>query len=584
MSRTKRKTKIDEEPHVVVPNVAEVVLNYSPSDDNRIAAFSMAENLKKVFKFYTPAGDASPCWVYQDHKGTWVPRGKELIAEIVTRSMSEFFKSRILNEVIKQIRNRTRNEDVKLGRMAPSRIVMANGVFNMDTCTFNPEFNPDDYQLMALPYEYDAKADCPRFKQFLVEVCPNEEERLALVEFMGYCLVHHHRIHTFIVLVGIGENGKSKFCGALCVMLGEENITGMTIQQLAHDKFMTASLLDKLANICPDIPDAPIKNTGRIKALTGEDLIQVQKKHQPDFAFRNHAKFLFSANQIPIVDNPKDAWFRRVRIIEFPNQFLISNEKRDENLGEKLAAEVQGIFSLAVEGWQRLKAQGKLTGAKSTEENRVDYLKRSSPLQYFVYKFCEPDLESKITVNAAYQCFKRVSIHLGRVPLTKNWFSIRLLEVLENVDSKQMKIGGKNTRIYAGLKIDLELLTKELGNDKHGISTYIDPRGEELVYIMAKAVFDVTDSKQEKLTPDGDPQKLQPPLPDKSLYEIWSSRNLDYGLSIDFATLKDREKDALTKGIELEYAENDTKGEYGPSTYSLTAKGLNACEAGEWSS
>ena len=570
--------RTDKQPHVDASKVAEVVLNYSPSDDNRIAAFNMAENLKKIFKFYTPAGDASPCWVYQAPKGIWVPRGKELIEELVTRGMSQFFKSRILNEVVRIIRNSTRNEDVKLGRMAPSRIVMANGVFDMDTGTFSLKFNPDDYQLVALPYEYDAKADCPRFKHFLKEICPNKEDRLALVEFMGYCMVHHHRIHTFIVLVGSGENGKTRFCGVLIEMLGRENITGMTIQQLAHDRFMTASLLDKLANVCPDIPDAPIKSTGRIKALTGEDPIQVQKKHQDDFTLVNHAKLLFAANQIPVVDNPKDAWFRRVRIIEFPNQFLISDERRDENLGVKLAVEMQGVFNYAVEGWQRLKAQGKLTGSKSTEENRVDYLKRSSPLPYFVYRFCNPDLECRATVAAVYEAYRRVAIKLGKVPISKNWFSTRLLEMLDYVESRQMKIGGKNTRIYVGLKIDLERLAKELSNDKHGISVYQEEDGKYLVYILADTVLAVTDPGQKKLHPDGDSLKPQPPLPDPSLYEIWSSRDLDFGLSIDFDTLCEREQNALEKGTEFGYAVNDPKGEYGPSTYSLTAKGLNASE------
>lgn len=546
--------KTDSQP-VAVSNVAEVVLNYSPSDDNRIAAFNMAENLKTVFRFHSTAGDNGDIWVYDASRGIWTARGRELIAEIITRSMGQFFKTRILSEVINQIRNLTRNDNVKLGGMAPSRIVMANGVFDMDTCTFNPEFNPDDYQLMALSYEYDSKANCPRFKLFLEEVCPNEDERLALVEFMGYCLVHHHRIHTFIVLVGSGENGKSKFCGALIEMLGKENITGMTIQQLAYDNFMAASLLDKLANICPDIPDSPINSTGKIKALTGEDLIQVQKKHHDNFTLQNHAKLLFSANQIPVVANPKDAWFRRVRIIEFPNQFLISNEKRDENLAEKLAAEVQGIFNLAVEGWQRLKAQGRLTGAKSTEMNRTDYLMRSSPLQYFVYRYCKPDLESKITVNAAFHCYKQVSINLGKVPISKNWFSTRLLDLLENVEGRQMKIAGKNTRVYVGLRIDLDLLSKDVGNDEHGISLHKDARGENIVYKMTETVFDVT-----------------------PLLKLWSSRNLDYGLPINFDTLDDREKDVMTKGTEFEYTKNDPKGEHGPNTYSLTAKGLNACE------
>ena len=479
-----------------------VVLHYHPSDDNRVAVFSMAENLKTKFRFYTEDGKNSICWIYQDRKGVWVPRGEELIRELVTRNMSQFFKSRILNEVINSIRNTTMDECVTLGRMSTSRIVMANGVFDMDTCKFSPEFDPDDYQLVALPYEYDTNADCPRFKQFLIEVCPNEEERLALVEFMGYCLVHHHRIHNFIVLVGLGENGKDRFCGALITMLGKENVTGMTIQQLAHDRFMASGLRGKLANICPEIPDSPIKNTGVIQSLTGESLIQVQKKHQTGTPYENHAKLLFSANQIPTVSNPKDAWFRRVRIIEFPNQFLISNPKRDENLGVKLAAEVQGIFNLAVEGWQRLKTQGKLTGAKSTEDSRRDYLKRSNPLEYFVYRFCQPDLETKITVDAAFQLYKRVSIHLGKYPLTKNWFSTRLLEMMENVESRQMKIHGKNTRIYAGLKIDLELLVKETGNDKHGISVLQYGMFEDYILIFNNAVFTDTDPDQEKLVPN----------------------------------------------------------------------------------
>lgn len=481
----------------IVPE--EVVLNYNPSDDPRVAAYSMATNLKSIFRFYTEDGDNSDCWVYQEHRGFWIPRGKELIQDIVTRSMSQFFKSRILSEANKIVRFSTRDENVIIGGTAPSKIVMANGVFDMDTCEFSPEFNPEDYQLMALPYEYDADADCPRFRLFLEEVCPNEEERLALVEFMGYCLIHHHRIHNFIVLVGKGENGKDRFCGALITMLGKENVTGMTIQQLAHDRFMAAGLRGKLANICPEIPDSPIKNTGVIQSLTGESLIQVQKKHQTGITYENYTKLLFSANQIPVVSNPKDAWFRRVRIIEFPNQFLISNPKRDENLGVKLDAEVQGIFNLAVEGWQRLKTQGKLTGAKSTEDSRRDYLKRSNPLEYFVYRFCEPDLETKITVDAAFQCYKQVSIKLGKFPITKSWFSIRLLEMLENVESRRMKIEGKTTRIYAGLKIDLELLEKELGDSMYSISEYQGGTFPDSILMLANAHHAVTDPDQQKL-------------------------------------------------------------------------------------
>ena len=480
---------------VVVPNIAEVVLNYSPSNDSRIAVFSMAENLKTVFRFYTPAGKTSPCWVYQADKGIWVPRGEELIEEIVTRSMSEFFRSRIVSEVVRKIRNDTRDECVILGRMTSSRIVMANGVFDMDTNKFSPDFAPDDYQLVALAYDYDAKADCPRFRQFLNEVCPDEDDQMALVEFMGYCLMHHHRYHTFIVLVGSGENGKSKLLGALKAMLGVKNVTGISLQHLAHDRFMAARLVDKLANICPDIPDQPIKYTGIIKALTGEDLITVQHKHQKSFELENHAKLLFSANQIPAVGDTTDAWFRRVRIIEFPNSFKVGNKKRDPDIGEKLATELQGIFNLAVEGWQRMEKQGGLTGARSTEENRQDYLKRSNPMQYFIHRYCRPDPEARATVAAVYDCYRRVSISLGKVPITKSWFSIRLLEMVDYVEARQAKIDGKNTRIYAGLHIDLDSLSKEIVTTNTASVPY-GKNSENILMIFGNDVFAGIDPDQ----------------------------------------------------------------------------------------
>ena len=233
-----------------------------------------------------------------------------------------------------------------------------------------------------------------------------------------------------------------------------------------------------------------------------------------------------------------------------------------------------------MEGWLRLKSQGGLTGTKSTEENRLDYLKRSNPLQYFVYQFCRPDPEARATVAAVYDCYKRVAIKLGKVPITKSWFGTRLLETLDHVEGRQTKISGKNTRIYAGLRIDLELLSEELGNSEHGKAKYQGVVFENSIMMCNNGVFGGTDPSQKKLTSDGDSPRPQPPLPDPSLYEIWSSRDLDYGLSIDFATLKDREKDTLTKGTELEYTKNNPKGEYGPNTYSLTAKGLNACEGG----
>ena len=146
-----------------------------------------------------------------------------------------------------------------------------------------------------------------------------------------------------------------------------------------------------------------------------------------------------------------------------------------------------------------MKRQGHLTGAKSTEENRHDYLKRSNPLQYFIYRFCCPDPEARATVAAVYECFRNVSISLGKVPITKSWFGTRLLEMLDYVEGRQMKIDGKNTRIYAGLRIDLDLLKKE-GVTANTAIVNIRGLGQGTIMINENAVCNVTeDPSQESL-------------------------------------------------------------------------------------
>ena len=454
---------IEDAPVPEVINPREVVLHYTRSDDDRNAVFNMTYHLMQLFKFHTPAGDKSDIWVYNINTGIWIPKGKEWISEIVTRSMSEHFKSIFLSEVVKSVRNLTRDDDIVLGGMAPNKIVMANGVYDLETNSFI-EFDPDDYQIIALSYDYDPEATCPRFVQFLEEVCPNEEERLALAEWMGYCLLRSHKFHRFLILVGSGSNGKSKFLGILKEMLDVRNVSGISLQLLAADKFMAAHLQDKLANICPDIPKGSITDTSIVKSLTGQDLLTVQKKMKDAFELENRAKLLFSANQIPQVMDSSDAWYRRVHLIEFPISFKAGDGKIDPDLGTKLSAEIQGIWNHSLEGLKRLIEQGDFTGAKGVEATRIDYLKRSDALQYFIHQVCKMDPDAFITVEATYAIYRKMAIKIGRVPVTKGRFCMKLLGILDYVDeSQQMKIGKKNAKVYAGLAINLKSLAKELG-------------------------------------------------------------------------------------------------------------------------
>ena len=119
----------------------------------------------------------------------------------------------------------------------------------------------------------------------------------------------------------MGSNGKSVFLALLEALVGKENTSGESLQKLEFDKYRLAKLYGKRVNICSDIPDIKMQKSENFKKLTsGLDLIDGENKYQDPFTFKNTAKMVFSANDIP--EEKKDkAYYRRWILIRFPNNF-----------------------------------------------------------------------------------------------------------------------------------------------------------------------------------------------------------------------------------------------------------------------
>jgi putative DNA primase/helicase len=81
--------------------------------------------------------------------------------------------------------------------------------------------------------------------------------------------------------------------------LGHQNVSGESLHRLLENRFASAELYGKLANVDADLSKEALKNTGILKKLAGGDYIAAEKKFLPAFKFVNYAKLLFSANEIP---------------------------------------------------------------------------------------------------------------------------------------------------------------------------------------------------------------------------------------------------------------------------------------------
>ena len=193
----------------------------------------------------------------------------------------------------------------------PFIINLKNGLYNLQEDKL-VEHTPDYFSTVQLNASYDPKAQCPRFKQYLKEVL--DVDQIPLIqEMLGYFLVPITRAQKCFVIVGEGGAGKSQLLLVLNqVLLGSENVSNVSWQAL-NERFKTAELFGKLANIFADLPTKNIDDNGIFKALVGEDYLTVEKKNKNPFSFQSKARLLFSCNTIPRnLGDKSEGFYRRL--------------------------------------------------------------------------------------------------------------------------------------------------------------------------------------------------------------------------------------------------------------------------------
>jgi putative DNA primase/helicase len=346
----------------------------------RQIAYEMAENIMSETAFATLNG-SDELLVYED--GVYREGGEFVVKALVQKIAAPFVLGiNLVNEVIGNVKRSTYVSPDRFYEPSPY-LVVRNGLLNTETGELTPH-TPEFYSLSKLPVEFDLSKDCPTFSRFLGEVLYPEDVPVVQ-EWMGYCLYRGYPAQVAMLFVGEGNNGKSTLISTIQALLGKDNISAVSLQELEINRFAKADLFGKLANLYADLPDSALKGVGTFKMLTGGDPIRGEKKFRDSFTFVNHAKLTFSCNVVPEVYEDTIAFFRRWIIIQFPHTF--EGEKADKSLLTKLTTpeELSGILNWALQGLARLRNNGwTFANSRSTEEVRLDYIRRSSPIKAFV--------------------------------------------------------------------------------------------------------------------------------------------------------------------------------------------------------
>lgn len=286
------------------------------------------------------------------------------------------------------------------------------------------ELHEHSYKYISInqiPHNYIEGLDIrsSTFYRFVKSRIPDNENLKMLFEFMGYCMTKDVTFQKFMILYGLGESGKSTIINFTTSIVGTENTCSIPLQQL-NDRFTTASLLLKILNTCGDMPSTALTDTSVIKQLTGDDNIKGEYKGGAVFFFKNHAKMIFSCNELPrVLDEKSNGFYRRLLIINFAE-----SGEYVPNLKEKLAdeSEIETVISGVISALKNALMGGKLFESRANK-GEIDALKfESDTVAAFLADVTEKTETGKERRSDLYSYYETYCINERRTPLGKQGF------------------------------------------------------------------------------------------------------------------------------------------------------------------
>jgi len=390
----------------------------------------------------------SNIFYYED--GVYKKNGEQRITEIAQWILGDKTTAHRLAEVVAAVKhiNKIRVPINRLNNY-PNLVNLNNGIFDIEK---NELLSHSKEYLFTTKLKFDYKKDakCPAIMKFLTEVHTPDDIPL-MQELFGYCLYPTYIYHNIFFLIGLGRNGKGTELNLLTAFIGKENVASNSIVELYDDPYALADLFGKLANICGEIGNAPIK-TEILKKLSGMDNIRGQHKYEHSFDFTNFAKLIYASNEPPpIYDRSVGIWNRLI-FIDFQNTF--EGEKCDAHLIDKLITqeELSGLFNWAIEGLQRLKKQGKFSFNSTTEQTMRWYDRKSNPVFSFaqdMLDFIEGEYLLKAEVRRKFHeyCVKYRLREVG-----DEWFTKKLVDAMPGCEPDRPTIDGRRQQIYLNIQ------------------------------------------------------------------------------------------------------------------------------------
>jgi len=328
-------------------------------------------------------------------------------------------------------------------------IAFNNGVLNIADGSFN-EFSPEYVITNKIPHNYIPDAQSDLLDGVMKKLACGDENVLKLLfQSVGYCFYRRNELRKSFFLLGEKRNGKSTFLDMVGNLLGEDNTANLDLCEIG-DRFRTAELNGKLANIGDDINDEWVSNTATFKKVVSGDVVTVERKGKDPFKLRSFAKFFFSANSLPRLGRGKDSRAVLDRLVVIPFDARFSKDDADYNpfIKYELRKEpiMEALIAKAIPALREVLIDQEFAHCDKVDNSLVEFEKTNNPVLEFFEELDDSDYLNE-PIKAVFQKYNSFCFGNNLQPMSALEFQ-RQMKKQFSLIVKTIESDGKKVRIY----------------------------------------------------------------------------------------------------------------------------------------
>ncbi len=380
----------------------------------------------------------------------------EHLSEEEKRSLTDYKRNEVWKKLITTSSLQTDGD----WNSDPNKVNCQNGVLCIDE---NGDFyleshNPQSKFTYCINASYDqSHIYCPAFDDFCetsLDGCA--EKRQLILEIIGYTVSDYYGAKKAFFFKGAPDSGKSVMLAFNEKMIGSEMVSNIPIHAL-NDRFAKAELYGKKVNIQAEMKADDLKDISTFKAITGQDKIAGEYKGKSPFFFTPRCKLIFAGNSMPSSAEPEatKALLNRLVILLFNRS--IPKEEQDPDLPERLWAERNSIFTLAIQAYSDLRKRNFVFTEPDESRKYIEYYgELDNNIKLFLEDECTVNPELAIRVSLLYEKYVGYCHENAFQAKKTGQFSKFMMETGEFQRKRINKGKGNNFWYYIGIGLKEE--------------------------------------------------------------------------------------------------------------------------------